>query len=329
VPLQETIRRLKDRPLPTTFSGVTRARIRAVLASIDRESDDMADAVFALLDDITPSFFRSARPGTLFCEGASTQHIAWHIGGLQRDTTKLDREGRDYWIKPLRDIGAVEPVYLQPTTGAFILGHPVPKSPNSAYRLTTEFKEILASPEDQWQFRLADWIREDNVRRRLELQAKMARIARSAADTKHSDLIAACCEYYVLEFLPGFKVIYVDDGNGERISDSQRSDLAAADITITLGDSMPDVLLWNPNTNALWVVEAVTSDGEVDLHKVEQMQALAKRCHKSSIGFTTVYQTWKVAASRQSRFKNLPVGTHLWIMEDPGKHFLAMTPSAT
>jgi len=157
----------------------------------------------------------------------------------------------------------------------------------------------------------------------------MAQIARGAADTKHSDLIAACREYYIPQFLPGFKVIYVDDGDGDRISDSQRPDLAAAGITITLGDSMPDVFLWNPITNALWVVEAATSDGEVDLHKVEQMQALAKRCRKSSIGFTTVYQTWKAAASRQSRFKNLPVGTHLWIMEDPGKHFFAMAPRAT
>jgi hypothetical protein len=31
---------------------------------------------------------------------------------------------------------------------------------------------------------------------------------------------------------------------------------------------MPDVLLWNPGTNELWVIEAATSDGEVDAHKV-------------------------------------------------------------
>jgi len=321
VPLQDAVRRLKDHPLPSSFSGVTKARIRAVLATIDRESDDMVDTVFALLDDVTPSFYPRARPGTRFCDGASTQHIAWHIGSLQRDSTRLDREGRDYWIKPLRAIGAVEPVYLQPDTGAFILGHPVPKSPNSAYRLTEEFRQILLSPEDRWRSRLTEWIREDNIRLRLELQAKLAKVARSAVDTKHEDLIDACKEYYAPQFLQGFRVIYVDDGDGDRITDAQRAELANAGVTISLGDSMPDILLWNPTTEALWVVEAVTSDGEVDLHKVQQLKALADRSKKPSIGFTTAYQTWKAAAARQSRYKNLAVGTHLWIMEDPAKQF--------
>lgn len=326
MPLQETVRRLKDRPLPDAFGGVTKVRIRAVLASIDRESDDMVDAVFSLLDDVTPSFFPSARPGTPFGDGASTQHIAWHIGGLQRDTGKLDREGRDYWIKPLRDIGAIEPVYLQPSTGSFVLGHPVAKSPNSAYRLTAEFKRILASAENEWRLLLMEWIREDKVRQRLELQAKLAEIARSAADTKHSDLIAACRDYYVPQFLSGFTVIYVDDGDGDRITEAQRKELTRAGITLNLGDSMPDVLLWNPLTDGLWVVEAVTSDGEADLHKVAQIEALADRSGKASVGFTTAYKTWKAAASRQGRLKNLPTGTYLWIMEDPGKQFSILAP---
>ena len=326
MPLQETVRRLRDRPIPSSLGGVTKDRIRAVLRSMDRESDDMVDAVFALLDNTTASFYPRARPGTQFCDGASTQHIAWHIGGLQRNATKLDREGRDYWIKPLREIGAVEPVYLQPSTGAFILGHPVAKSPNCAYRLTAEFRGILVSPEDEWRPRLAEWIREDQIRLRLELQARLASVARTAAETKHSDLIAACAEHYVPQFLPDYELIYVDDGDGDRVTDAQRAVLATAGITLTLGDSMPDILLWNRTTDAIWIVEAVTSDGEVDTHKVHQMQALASRCGKPSVGFTTAYHTWKVAAARQSRLKNIPVGTYLWIMEDPGKQYRALPP---
>ena len=40
---------------------------------------------------------------------------------------------------------------------------------------------------------------------------------------------------------------------------------------------MPDILLWNQKTDTLWVVEAVTSDGEVDLHKVQGLTRLAQR----------------------------------------------------
>jgi hypothetical protein len=89
---------------------------------------------------------------------------------------------------------------------------------------------------------------------------------------------------------------------------------------------MPDVLLWNRSSDELWVIEAVTSDGEVDLHKLRQMTALAMRTGKAGIGFTTAYQTWKAAAARQARYKNLPPATYLWIMEDPTKHFLAIEP---
>ena len=45
-----------------------------------------------------------------------------------------------------------------------------------------------------------------------------------------------------------------------------------AGLTIALGDSMPDVLLWNKESDSLWVIEAVCSDGEVDQHKVENVR---------------------------------------------------------
>ena len=95
--------------------------------------------------------------------------------------------------------------------------------------------------------------------------------------------------------------------------------MQAAGVELTLADAMPDALLWNPDTDQLWVIEAVTSDGEVDIHKVNQMKSLADRCKKSGIGFTTTYRTWKEAAARQGKHTNIAVETYIWIQESAKK----------
>ena len=323
--LERKVREIRDgsaeysfRSLPISFQGVGKERIRAVLERIDRATTDMVDAVFALLDNETESWFSNASARVKFADGATTAQLVCHVGILQRGGNKLDREGRDYWIKPLRDIGAIEPVYFDPMQSNFIPGHPVPKSPNSAYRLSDSFRAILTAGEE-WEEMLTDWIRADRVRERLQLQAKMAERSKRMVDTKHSDLIAACKTFYAPAFLAGYQIIHDDEANGARVTHEEQLSLREAGIQITLADAMPDVLLWNPSTDQLWAIEAVTSDGEVDIHKFNQLSFLAQRFGKPAIGFTTAYLTWKDAAKRQGQYKNIAPDTFIWIAEDPSK----------
>ena len=134
--------------VPVSLQGITKSKVKNVLGKLALgDKPDIVDAVFALLDDETPSWFSTAPKGIKFADGASTAHIGCHIGVLQRGAAKLDREGRDYWIKPLRELGAVEAVFLN---GAiFIPGHPVAKSPNSAYRINADFKVILQASDGE------------------------------------------------------------------------------------------------------------------------------------------------------------------------------------
>jgi len=278
------------------------------------------DCVFALLDDETPSWFPKAPVGATFADGASTAHLACHIGVLQRGRTKLDREGRDYWIKPLRDLGGFEAVTL--LDGAFVPGHVKAKSPNSGYRLSESFVAILQAPADEWESLLVAWAAKDAARERLTFQAEMAETARLLVDSGHAELIAASVQHYAPRFLPGYRVLYVDDSDGDRISDAERAAMAEAGAMLTLDDPMPDVLLWHPETDWIWVIEAVTSDGEVDAHKVAGMKRFAERCGKAGVGFTTTYRTWKEAAARQGTHRNIAVSTYIWIQADPAKQLL-------
>ncbi len=305
---------------PDAYQGVTKERIRKVLTYLHLgTNNDLVDGVFALLDDETDSWFARPPSGAKIADGATTAHLACHIGILQRGTGKLDREGRDYWIKPLRDLGGFEAITLQ--DGEFVAGHVKAKSPNSSYRLNKALKAILKAPDGQWQMMLEEWARDDVARERSAFQAKMAEAAREQVDSGHADLITASTEHYAPRFLPDYQVLYVDDSDGDRISDEERGKMQAAGVQLTLDDAMPDVLLWNQRTDHLWVIEAVTSDGEVDMHKVAQMQRLAVRCGKSGIGFTTTYRTWKEAAARQARYTNIALDTYIWIQGDPAKQF--------
>ncbi len=335
--LEEKVKAIRDEavryggePVPPEFQCVSKDRVRRVLSMIDRSSPDIVDALFALLDDRTASWFPGGAAGLRFCDGASTAHIACHVGILQRNERKLDREGRDYWIKPLREVGAIEPVTLMKETGRFVAGHPIAKSSNSAYRLAADFVAVLKATEETLASQVSSWISADAVRLRLELQARAAEQARAAVDTKHADLIRAAVTTYVPSFLPGYEVLYIDDADGERVPQEARERLLKAGIEIGLGDAMPDILLWSPAEGSFWVIEAVTSDGEVDFHKVVQVGALVGRTRGNArIGFTTVYRSWREAAVRQSKYKNLAPDTHLWILEDPSKEFIVRAMAVT
>lgn len=257
--------RAKRGPMPDALQGVTKDRIRAVLQYLDLGSNaDLVDCTFAMLDDQTASWFPKAPKGATIADGASTAHLACHIGILQRDNGKLDREGRDYWIKPLRELGGFEAITLE--NGEFIPGHVKAKSPNSCYRLDEALKAVLKAPDDAWRNMLAQWARDDVSRERRAFQAEMAEAARKLIDSGHAHLIKASVENYAPRFLPGYQLLYVDDADGDRISDAERTKMAEAGVALTLEDAMPDALFWNPATDHLWVIEAVTSDGEVDAH---------------------------------------------------------------
>lgn len=312
-----------EEPVPASLQGATKDRVAEVLRALDLETADQVDVVFALLDNERRSWFTTLSDKVTFSEGASIAHIGCHVGILQRGKAKLDREGRDYWIKPLREIGAIEAIYLDPKSKTFLPGHPKAKSPNSAYRLNAGFADVLRAADKRWPAKFDAWSNKHVLRRRLRFQATQAEATRAATDTAHADLIRACCDHYAPRFLPGYEVLFVDDSDGDRVSEGERASMWDSGLDLSLGDAMPDVLLLNRKTDAIWVIEAVTSDGEVDQHKVDQVRAFAKRHGKKNVGFTTAYPTWKVAAQRQGKHKNIAAGTYIWIREDAAKHFLA------
>jgi len=143
------------------IGGVPRERVEHALSRLGRGSRNEVSVVVALLDDELPSGYSSVQESYTFSAGASTSHVFCHAGILQHGEKKIDRENRDYLIKPLTELGVIEPVYLDPRTKSFVPGHPTPKSPNNCHRLAEEFRTLLRLSGKELDEALDRWTGED------------------------------------------------------------------------------------------------------------------------------------------------------------------------
>lgn len=319
--LEEYFSRLVDEGfrLENSYQGIQLKDIEEVLRRFNRMSADRRDAIWCLLNDDFPSPF--ARDCDIsIADGASTAQIGCYVGILMRHAKKLDREGRDYWLKPLTEIGALEHVTF--LNGRFHHGHLKAKSPNSAYRLTDAFKELLRSVgRGCFDTVFEQYV--DEVNPRLKAIAMMEERARyEVGISAHGQLILDSIDVYAKTFLPGYRPVFTDYQDGDRVTQQERTALEKAGIDFgSIGDAWPDAILYNENDNSLWFIEAVTSDGEADEHKVEGLKRICRRSGKAYGGTTTTYETWQRLAVRQKAINNLARETYVWIREFPEKQF--------
>lgn len=301
--------------------AISKEQIRGILVVIGCDTDLAVDAIYALLDDAIATF-----KGQTFLSGATAVQIACHVGILQRGKRKVEPEGRDDWIRPLKEVGAIEPVTFSSETETFIVGHKRAKSPNAAYRLSGSFVELLKAARSTPSIGrlVAEWGSVDAIRTRLGSHAKAAVEQHLSHDGGRDRLIEDVKNHYVAAFLPEYEVLPVVATGGDPLGRDANVRLREVGIVLRLEEAYPDVMLVQVSSRRLWCVQAATSDGEVDAHKVEGVRRLCERSGLTLAGMTTAYPTWKDAARRQSRHKNLAVGAYLWIQEDPAKHWLAI-----
>lgn len=304
------------------IGGVPRGRVEQALEGLGKGGNrNQTSVVAALLDDDLPNAYPSVQETYPFSAGASTSHIFCHAGILQHGEKKIDRENRDSLLRPMIVLGVIERAHLDSDTKTFMPEWGKPKASTNCYRLTGDFRSLLALPEEEFQTALERWTTEDAARERARFQAEAEALAESLSNP-HADLIQASIDVYAPRFLPGYVVIYTDVTDGDRISESHAELLNQAEVELTLADAFPDVLLWNSEDDTFWVVEAVTSDGEVDQTKVKSVEAmLARRGRPVRVGFTTAYVTWQDTARRQKKVGNLAPGSYVWILGDAARHF--------
>lgn len=218
---------------------------------------------------------------------------------------RRDREVvRKKVLLPLVDLGVMERVTARPGS-AIVEGHPVPKSPYCAYRLTAKVVDFLE--------RGGEW----------EMGARAREVASSLevfgeGCSTHEALMDACVSHFAPRHLPGFCLVYRDPRHGPKLDLEQAFQLSAAGLELDPGrDPLPDLVFWDEVGDRLCIVEAVTTEGIVDASRRGRLAGWVER-HRPGmeVVYVTAFGSWKVAG----RFmKDIARGTQVWVQESFGK----------
>lgn len=212
-------------------------------------------------------------------------------------------------LKPFRDAALVE-----------INGKSI-NSPLFAYRLTTEFLELIRSyGTDDWEDELhsfkeahktlMDIYQQRKKVKRINVMINGANVTLSLG--KHNRLQKAIIDDFGAIFAPGSEVLYVGDTQDKFLC---KNDFAMKRLGISILQSMtlPDVILYDKDKNWIFFIEAVTSVGPMSPQRVYEIKEACRNCTAQFI-FVTAFQNF----STYKKFADqIAWETEVWIAEMP------------
>ncbi len=312
------------------------ARIHELLSQLDllnAYGAERSGSLFALTDQETPNPHTTlASAGLPFASGATQRQISTYVAEyLGEPERNYDREiFRDYVLLPLREVGILEQLFVRPKND--LIGDPspalsergfwVPKSPTSSYILTADAETlILATAAKGWDDELAAFVGATPKRReRITQHRARVMLEGAAVETKHGLLIEAACSTLLDSGqFAGFELIFKDDGDDDRVKEPWATRLNDLGLTLDLSTRYPDAILASVASRSLWIVDAVSSDGEVDTIRFHEISGWASWHGWTIAGATTAYADYQTYSRRQGAMQNIAAGTTIWVAEDGGK----------
>lgn len=194
-------------------------------------------------------------------------------------------------------------------------------SPNYRYRLTDEMLDLLRSyGSRRWKsarkafFELHEGLIDlyDTKRKFAKTPVVINGASFTFSSGKHNELQKAIIEEFAPRFAPGAECLYVGDTvEKDLVFDESR--LSQLGVEMTIHDKLPDVMLYSPDKNWLYFVEAVTSVGPMTPARVKQIQEMTESSHAGRIYVTAFLnlKTYKKFADQ------LAWDTEVWIAEMP------------
>ena len=99
---------------------------------------------------------------------------------------------------------------------------------------------------------------------------------------KHNALQVAVVEEFGPRFAPGARLLYFGDTTKKHVI-CATDQLAALSSGMTKNDKLPDIVLYSPEKNQLFLIEAVTSHGPVNPSRRDEIESMLAECSAQRI----------------------------------------------
>ncbi len=129
---------------------------------------------------------------------------------------------------------------------------------------------------------------------------------------KHNKLQVAIIEEFGPRFAPGAEVLYVGDTADKHVL-LQTERLAALKIIVTEHDKLADIMLFQPDKNWLYLIEAVTSHGPISPKRHSELTQMLAGSSTEFV-FVTAFAS---AAEFRKYSADIAWETEVWIADSP------------
>lgn len=194
-------------------------------------------------------------------------------------------------------------------------------SPNYRYRITDESLELIKSFQTtNWHNNLTRYrIHHQSLIEKYASKKKMAMMPVKIngknlflSPGKHNELQRLIIEKFAPRFAPGCECLYLGDTIKKDLVNNRKK-LNDLGFAITLHDKMPDVILYRPDKDWIYFIEAVASVGPMSPQRIIDIQRMTKKVKSGKI-FITAFPDM---AEYKKFSMTLAWETEVWIADFP------------
>ena len=194
-------------------------------------------------------------------------------------------------------------------------------SPNYRYRITDEAIALVrAFHTTAWKSELENFQKMHNTlmekytsKKKMEMMpVRVNGKELKFSPGKHNTLQRAIIEEFAPRFAPNCECLYIGDTTKKDLAKNVDK-LFQLGFTITLHDKMPDVVLYVPDENWLYFIEAVTSTGPMSPQRVIEIEKMTENVAAGKIYVTAFpnFSTYKKFSEQ------LAWETEVWLSDMP------------